>query len=746
MKHACGWRPAAVAAVAILLAAGVTFAAVFPTWAQGVAPSKLGKAEAGPSLDLLAPVKPMLSGRAWLLVEGIDPGLRRRPGWGTLTRLDWQALDGPMGGPSSRLGSPSGVMQAPGAALVPFRNPAPAFSRDLLITRDFSQTPFQTEPHLAADPQDPDHLVVGVIDYNFPTMSTYVSLDGGATWEGPHQAPYLPDDQVSGGDPVLAFDREGDLYLASISIGVEDFTVGPLFLSTLVSSIAVARSSDGGYAWPQVVSTARSGVKLENQQIDATGRLRGTLSVGFLDKPWMAVGPDPSEPERDVIYVTYTDFVTRYDIRWIGELPVLMPDEVETTIRLVRSVDGGATWSEPVAVSPTVRRSFGEVEQPADVPGAVWTDRVVQGAQPAVAPDGSLYVAWFDSTDDGSMKGKGAIRVVRSDDGGKSFARPVTAASFNEIGFRPHNAFFRYWAAGFPQLAAGPDGGLHLVYTARPGDPPGDDGDVFYTRSADGGATWSGPLRLNGDDGSALQFFPSVDVDPSGSVHVMWGDMRDDASQTRYHIYYTRSEDGGATWGFKDPELGLEEPDTRVTDFASNPNRGFPYGLFLGDYFSIAATGEDVHMVWADTRLGEFGPLNQKIGFARRKAIRAPGIFVSPPAGSGGQKITVQGFDFQPEMNVFIQLEDATIATARTNREGRFTTSLFVPVTGEGAQSLRVLDESGNGASTSYYTEFGFGNLQQLHDDLSRQLGELKDVLEQIRQQAGGAEGQGSTP
>ena len=35
------------------------------------------------------------------------------------------------------------------AQQVPFRNPAPAFSRNLLISRNFGYSPFQTEPHIA---------------------------------------------------------------------------------------------------------------------------------------------------------------------------------------------------------------------------------------------------------------------------------------------------------------------------------------------------------------------------------------------------------------------------------------------------------------------------------------------------------------------------------------------------------------------------------------------------------------------
>ena len=683
--------------------------------------------------NLLAPVKELLSGRAWLMAEGLDPGLLRRPGWDPLTRLDWRALNDAFAGAPGLAAGASPVLQAPGGALaVPFRSPAPAFSRNLLVTRDFGQVPIQTEPHLAVNPDDPDHLVVGVIDYNFPTVVSYVSIDGGATWEGPFQVPYAVDDRVSGGDPVLAFDRRGNVYFASISIGVEDFSVGPLFLSDLVSSITVSRSEDGGFTWPETISTARSRISVQDQQLDPTGRLRGRVRIGFLDKPWMAIGPHPRDPERDVIYVSYTDFDTVYEIRWIGEIPALVPRELVTTIRVVASQDGGRSWSEPVAVSPTVRRAFGEPQQPADVPGRLGVNRVVQGSYLTVAPDGTVYVAWLDTTDDGSMEGLAEIHVARSTDGGKTFSRPVIAAAFNELSFRPRTAFFRHWGSAFPRMAAGPSKELYLVFAARPPDRPRDEGDIYFVRSEDGGETWTRPVRLNDDDGDNLQFFPALDVSADGTVHVMWGDMRDDPRQARYHIYYTRSEDGGRTWGFELKELNLQVRDTRVTDFPSNPNRGFPFGLFIGDYFAVAAAEDDVYMVWADTRLGEFGGTNQKIGFARRRAVRSPGIFVSPPAGAGGQSITLQGFDFQPDMNVFVQLGDATIASARTNQEGRFTTGLFIPVTGKGAQTLRVIDESGNMATTSFYTEFGFDSLQELYSNLQGQVEQLQKVLNDL--------------
>ena len=153
----------------------------------------------------------------------------------------------------------------------------------------------------------------------------------------------------------------------------------------------------------------------------------------------------------------------------------------------------------------------------------------------------------------------------------------------------------------------------------------------------------------------------------------MWGDMRDDPAQTRYSIYYTRSLDHGATWGFEDKTLGITTRNTRVTDFASNPNRGFPNGLFLGDYFSIRATSDDdVYMVWADTRLGEYGAPNQKIGFARRKAVPVTGGVPVTGDGPGRPAGDPPGIRLPAAvMDVFIQLGDTTIAYCPHRQERR---------------------------------------------------------------------------
>ncbi len=704
-----------------------------PTSAQMPVPQlpQRGKISKNPTdiQNAMHPIQDVISGPAWLMVQGVDNRLfLDRPGWNTLNRQNLTSVPGSDGN--------SPLLQSVGPGiLVPYRDPAPAFSRDLLVTRDFSNSPLQTEPDIAVNPHDPDHLVLGVIDYNFPNNSVYVSIDGGVNWEGPQQIKYLRKDRISGGDPVVEFDRNGNVYMASISIGIKEYSVGNATGFALVSSIAVSASQDGGFIWEEPVSSARSQVE-SDVIIDPTGRVRGTVSLSFLDKPWLTTGPHPTIEDQTVIYVTYVEFNTIYDLLYLGEIPTLGAPEVQTTPMLSYSLDQGVTWSDPVAVGPTVKRTYGEIDDTEGQSNAIGSKRVVQGPVPAVDSKGILYVTWLDSTDDESMKGIAEFYMSKSDDGGESFSEPKRIARFLEPGFRPRNAFFRYWASAFPKVAVGPNDELYVAYVGLPASNPLDEGDVYFIRSLNGGDRWSRPKRINTDETDAPQFFPAIDVGPDGVLHLMWGDMRDDPVQTRYHIYYSRSEDQGETWGFELEELDLKVGDTRVTDFPSNPNKGFPSGLFLGDYFAIAASENDAYLVWADTRLGEFGPINQKIGFSRQRAISRPEIFISPDVGAAGETITVQGHGFQPNMDIFLQVGGTNAASGRTDKLGRYTQEIFVPISGEGAHRVTLVDESGNFASTSFYMEFGFDNVQELEKKL--------DALDEKLQQLNGTTSQAS--
>ena len=210
---------------------------------------------------------------------------------------------------------------------------------------------------------------------------------------------------------------------------------------------------------------------------------------------------------------------------------------------------------------------------------------------------------------------------------------------------------------------------------------------------------------------------------PDGVVGVMWGDTRDDPEEIRYHVYFTKSEDQGQTFGFTLPDQNFTAPDTRVTDFPSNANRTCSTcAPEIGDYWSMTANEKDFYLTWGDTRLGEFGGFNVQIAFARQQAIQAPSLFLNPPSGTAGRVVDIQGLGFQPDSSILLLVSGVVVANPRTNDQGQFTTSIYMPLTGEGPTSISAFDETGNAATASFYTEFGFDTLQRSLEAINQQI------------------------
>jgi hypothetical protein len=137
-------------------------------------------------------------------------------------------------------------------------------------------------------------------------------------------------------------------------------------------------------------------------------------------------------------------------------------------------------------------------------------------------------------------------------------------------------------------------GNLYLLASvARFSNP--DPMDVMFTRSTDGGLTWSEPIRVNDDPTfQEWQWFGTMSVAPDGRIDVVWLDTRDFPGSVMSVLYYAYSLDAGDTWSENYP---LSEP--------FHPHVGWPNQDKMGDYFDMFSDETGVHLAWAATFNGE---------------------------------------------------------------------------------------------------------------------------------------------
>ena len=173
---------------------------------------------------------------------------------------------------------------------------------------------------------------------------------------------------------------------------------------------------------------------------------------------------------------------------------------------------------------------------------------------PSVTVSGSVvHVVWFDIRD-----GNNEIYYKRSTDGGVSWGADTRLTNYIAD-------------SAYPSVTVS-GSVVHVVWV----DKRDGNQEIYYKRSADGGASWSADTRLTNN--TTDSWYPSVTV--SGSVvHLVWSDERDG----NLEIYYKRSTDGGVSWS----------AHTRLTNNTA---------VSLSP--SVTVSVQVVHVVWYDRRDG----------------------------------------------------------------------------------------------------------------------------------------------
>jgi BNR repeat-like domain len=217
-----------------------------------------------------------------------------------------------------------------------------------------------------------------------------------------------------------------------------------------------------------------------------------------------------------------------------------------------------------------------------------------QGSTVRTGPDGTVYVVWEDSDVNGFKQ-----VVAVSHDGGVSFSRPIDIARVHDIQDPIPGANFR--DNSFPSLAVDQSAGAVFVDWA---DLRNGTGRIVVSKSSDHGSTWSTPAVVSlAADGYA--FFQGLDVAPNGRVDVGYQALKANATgpaaygtgNATIDSFYVQSTNGGATWS----------ASTKVSSVSSDPAASAQNDLarqFWGDYNTLVSTSANAFFIYTDSRNG----------------------------------------------------------------------------------------------------------------------------------------------
>src|SRR5438105_8095793 len=284
----------------------------------------------------------------------------------------------------------------------------------------------------------------------------------------------------------------------------------------------------------------------------------------FPDKEWMAINTFAGTATAGRLLVTLSLFSN-------------VNSDGAPLLRLY-SDKGGATWRSAAAIS---------------------TETTLQGSQPLYLPNGSCVVVYW------KFGASEQLEAVISTDGGMTFGPPnliTSAVEYNEPLIRTGSFLPSATADRTTQ-------NIYVVYQTLLGGNP----RIAFTKSTNGGVTWSAPVAISDNPAGLGVFNPAINVSSDGrTVTVAFYDHRNNPdSNVLVDLYLAQSFDGGATW----------QPNVRLTAVSTDASLA-PFtsaGYMLGDYLGVAQTTRPTVPavpIWVDKRTGNPDPFITLAGIA----------------------------------------------------------------------------------------------------------------------------------
>ena len=371
------------------------------------------------------------------------------------------------------------------------------------------------EPSIIINKANPQNIIVGENSYHY-----YVSNDGGYTW----QQKTITSNSGYCCDPSLNADMQGNIYFFHLS--------SPYSNGSWIDRIVCQKSFDGGNTFPQDTYTGLNPPKKQ-------------------DKQWSAI-----DPVSGNIYVTWTQF---------DEYGTSNPNKF-SNILFSKSTDGGLTWSSPLQIN--------------EVSGdCVDSDNTVEGAVPAVGPNGEIYVSWA---------GPAGLVFDKSTDGGQTWLdHDILINDINTAGGGwDYDIPGLMRCNGLPvtkcDLSNSPyQGTIYVNWSDQRNGT--DNTDIFLSKSTDGGNTWTAPIKVNDDTSGKHQFLTWMDIDQStGYLYFIFYDRRN-YNDTTTDVFMAISKDGGNTFS-----------NIKISANSFVPNSSY----FFGDYTNVDVFNGIIRPVW----------------------------------------------------------------------------------------------------------------------------------------------------
>ena len=386
----------------------------------------------------------------------------------------------------------------------------------------------ETDPHpvLTVGPDNQLHLAWA--DKRTGTWAVYYarSTDGGASFSTP--IPVVSDEMgTARGHPALAMGPGGRVHVAW-----EERWNGNW-------DIYCARSDDG--------ETFSSPVQV-NDDATGTDQARPALAVGSDGSIFLA-WQDSRDGDWDIYTAHSTDGGTSFganarvndETRSQQEDPVIGVDG-QGRVHVAWADKRSGVWALYYARSED--DGFGQSQS---VGSGLIADLANVLPSLAVAPDDKVQLAWANAYIKHPAYGALLYLPVHSAtaDGGDTFSDPrQVSEGYSYVSTRP------------PEAGLAAEGAVvHAVLTTY---SPRDGSWVWYYRSDDGGQSFGEGVGVMQVEGGDVLHYPAVAADQGGRIHVAWARQQGD----EWDVYYAQSSDGGATfspgWKVIGGETGIE--------------------------------------------------------------------------------------------------------------------------------------------------------------------------------------------